>query len=187
MKAFFGILLGFVLIATACTPPKIEPDNQVKEPAFNIDEATVKFNKLKDNVAEGKKKHKFKQKLREEIGMKAFNGAEVEVSQAELFYDSSATVHVEVIYFNVVPLGLKRWYFENEQPIAVEVCDYVQAEDASLEEKKLYRVLIAADDSAYEFPNPEIDLSMEKQAELVLELVKERKILKDLADKYRPK
>lgn len=188
MKIFFAAFLAMAFLCVSCDSGQKEAsNNEEHKPSINVEEVAKKLEQLKANIAEGKKAHKFKQKLREEIGMKSFNSNAVEVSQAEIFYDSSATVHIEVIYFKVVPIGMKRWYFENGTPVAVESFDYEQAEDASLKEKYLYKAFMSADDSVYEFPNPSMEINAEKQTALTSELVKERQILKELADKYRPK
>jgi hypothetical protein len=188
MKIFFAAFLAMAFLCVSCdNGQKATPESEDNKPKINVEEASKKMEQLKGSITEGKKAHKFKQKLREEIGMKSFNGNSVEVSQAEIFYDSSATVHIEVIYFKVVPIGMKRWYFDNGIPVAVESFDYEQADDATLTEKQLYKAFMSADESVYEFPNPAMEINAEKRTALTAELVKERQILKELADKYRPK
>ena len=189
MKTIFGALMvTLFLISCGSDNTNKETTDSSEQKALNasqIGEANAKLSTLKENIETGKSKHKFKQKLREEIGLKKFNTAQVEVSQAELFYDTTAHVHTEVMYFNTIPVGVKKWYITDNNNAYVEVFDYKKAEDATLTENLLYKVIIKPD--MVNFFDAKIDLPMEKQAELSVEITNEQEILTALAQKYTPK
>ncbi len=190
MKSFYYLSLPILLLLlAACDSGEIKtaPDSPASPEAF-VDAHQQWANDIKAQVEEAKKNRTLKRKLKEEVGFDRFDGQEAEISQAEIFYDSLSTLHAEIIYFNVVPLGVKRWYIEKEEPILVEVFMYKQDESGSLIEEFLYRVFISPNDDIYEFRDATTQkIDFDRQNILVPELSKERKMLKDLANKYRPK
>lgn len=180
------IFLSFGMIA--CGNDSANQDKE-KEAVYKFDAkaAETQFQSIKSAVKEGKASRSLKQKLREEIGLPKFDGKDIEISEAQLWYEGQSIKSIDAGFFDGAPIGVKHWYFEAGLPVAVEVAGYDTDDEGSLIEKARYTVLLDPKETQDSLINAAEELSAEQQASIFAENRKEWDKLKTLAEKYKPK
>jgi hypothetical protein len=187
MKRIIG-LFSLLLILNSCnTEVKKETD---KKSEFNFEAAGKLFNDNRIQTDKAKEEKKLKQKLREDIGLKKFDTQDVEISEAELWYEGQNIVRIDVRFYSGAPIGTKHWYIKDGKPVGVAVAQFAQAEDASLEEKSLYELLYDESEKRWmpvNMQGGEKDLDEIKKEKYNKENNAEWELLKGLSEKFKPK
>ena len=149
---------------------------------FNPEAAKKNFIEYKNLIDKVKESKKLKQKLREDIGLKKFNNEDIKISEAELWYEGQNIVRIDVRYYDGVPLGTKHWYIKDSKPIGLIVAQFTQKDDGEVDEKLLYELIFDESNKKWQKFDGKNDkdlYSSENNAEWEL--------LKNLAEKYKPK
>lgn len=187
MYKFLAILvLSCGLIA--CGSDSANQDKE-KETIYKFDAkaAEANYQVIKKAVAAGKESRSLKQKLREEIGLAKFDGQDIEISEAQLWYEGQNIKSIDAGFFDGAPIGVKHWYFEAGLPVAVEVAGYDTDDEGLLIEKASYTVLLDPKETQDSLINTAKELPTEQQALIFAENRKEWNKLKALSEKYKPK
>jgi hypothetical protein len=180
MKNILSLITILALLLSACGQKADK--NGASKSEFNKEEAVKNFSEQKTLVDKAKKDKKLKQKLREEIGLKTFNGEAVEITEAELWYEGQNIVRIDVRFYNGLPVGTKHWYIKDGNPLGLDVALFEQDKDASIKEKTIYSLL--RNNSANSWIPGSEEVKIEK---VKSENDAEWELLKGLAEKYKPK
>ena len=177
-------LLSFltVLILLASCGQKENKNEADKATAFNLEATKKTFTEYKNLIDKAKEAKKLKQKLREDIGLKSFDDKEIEISEAELWYDGQNIVRIDVRYYDGAPMGTKHWYIKDGKPVGVSVAQFIQKEDNSIDEKLNYELVY--DESSKKWLNKDVKSDKDLYS---AENNTEWEVLKNLAEKYKPK
>lgn len=176
-------ILAFALFFTSCVQ-KSSKNETSGATAFNLETAKKSFLEYKNIIDKAKDEKKLKQKLREDIGIKMFDNEELEISEAELWYDGKDIVRIDVRFYSGAPMGTKHWYVKNGIPVGVSVAQFIQKEDDSVGERLMYELVYEENDQKWHL----FDDKIVKQKDFyTTESNKEWELLKNLAEKYKPK
>jgi hypothetical protein len=177
-------LLSFltVLILLVSCGQKENKNEADKATPFNLEVTKKTFTEYKNLIDKAKEAKKLKQKLREDIGLKSFDNKEIEISEAELWYDGQNIVRIDVRYYDGAPMGTKHWYIKDGKPIGVSVAQFIQKGDDSIDEKLIYELVY--DESGKKWLNKDIKSDKDLYS---AENNTEWEVLKNLAEKYKPK
>jgi len=175
--------LTLVLFFTSCEQ-KSSKIETIGTTAFNLEAAKKSFLEYKNQIDKAKDEKKLKQKLREDIGIKMFDNEELEIAEAELWYDAKDIVRIDVRFYSGAPMGTKHWYVKNGIPVGVSIAQYIQKEDDSVGERLMYELVYEENGQKWHL----FDEKKEKQKDFhTTENNKEWELLKILAEKYKPK
>lgn len=179
-------LLSFitlVLFLTSCAQKQTQKESD-KPSVFNLEATKKTFTDYKNLIDKTKEEKKLKQKLREDIGLNKFNNEELEISEAELWYEGQNIVRIDVRFYYGAPMGTKHWYIKDGKPIGVILSQFIQKEDDSIGEKLMYELVY--DENAKKWHNTDGKTGKDKDF-YSAENNAEWELLKNLADKYKPK
>jgi hypothetical protein len=181
------LMLFFALGLMACNNDTTETQEQEEVYKFDAQAAEKQYQSIKTAVKEGKSSRSLKQKLREEIGLNRFDGQDIEISEAQLWYEGTTIKAIDAGFFDGAPIGVKHWFCDAGVPVAVEVAGYATDEEGLLIEKAKYVVLLDPKENQDSIINSTVELSAEQQSAIFAENRKEWDKLKALAEKYKPK
>lgn len=173
-----------VLILSASCGQKENKNEADKASPFNLEVTKKAFTDYKNLIDKAKEAKKLDQKLREDIGLNKFNNEELEISEAELWYEGQNIVRIDVRFYSGAPMGTKHWYLKDGKPIGVTVSQFIQKEDDSIGEKLMYELLY--DENAKKWHNTDGKTGKDKDL-YSAENNAEWELLKNLAEKYKPK
>jgi hypothetical protein len=153
-----------------------------KATPFNLEASKKTFTEYKNLIDRANDKKKLNQKLREDIGFNKLNNEDIEISEAELWYDGQNIVRIDVRYYDGAPMGTKHWYIKHGKPIGVSVAQFIQKGDDSIDEKLIYELVY--DESGKKWLNKDVKSDKDLYS---AENNTEWEVLKNLAEKYKPK
>jgi hypothetical protein len=163
-------------------------NNSIKElekvAPFDPKAAKKSFLEYKIQIDKAKDSKKLKQKLREDIDLKKFNNEELEISEAELWYEGQNIVRIDVRYYDGAPIGTKHWYIKDSKPVGVTLAQFIQKKDDTIGEKLLYELVYDNIASKWHITDPK---SKSEKDIYSAENNADWEILKNLAEKYKPK
>jgi hypothetical protein len=175
--------LAILLLFSSCSQ-KVTKNEVDKATPFNLEASKKSFTEYKNLIDRANDKKKLNQKLREDIGFNKLNNEDIEISEAELWYDGQNIVRIDVRYYDGAPMGTKHWYIKDGKPIGVSVAQFIQKKDDSIGEKLLYEMVY--DQIGSKWHNTASKSKYDKDIYSV-ETNTEWEVLKNLADKYKPK
>jgi hypothetical protein len=176
-------LLSFFLVIflLASCAQKLTQNESEKALPFNLESAKKSFTEYKNVIDKAKDKNKLNQKLREDIVFTKFNNENIEISEAELWYEGQNIVRIDVRYYDGAPMGTKHWYIKNLKPIGVSVAQFIQKEDDTIGERLLYEMVYDQNGSKW------LNTDAKSKYTYSEETITEWEILKNIAEKYKPK
>lgn len=185
MKKFLGLTFIASLFLASCGQQTATSDKKEEKTSFDLQKASTDFKQHKELVDNAKESKKLTQKLRQEIGLKAFDAQEIEISEAELWYEGQNIVRIDARFYKGLPVGTKHWYIKDGNPIGIEVALIEADADGNQSEKAIYQLLRNEADKKWLAADAKgLDEGKLKKANEENEA--EWQLLKTLAEKYKP-